>query len=656
MYKRINGKANTDISRKNIGFVPLGEGSLKLYSDMGFKCGLEVHQQLLTKKKLFCRCPAGIYQRGDDFDAEIIRHMRPTLSELGEYDGTALMEFRTKKNITYRLKNKNACTYEIDDTPPFPINKDALDIAIEIALILKTSVVGELHITRKQYLDGSIPTGFQRTAIVGIEGQIPLRKKTIRIIQLSIEEDSCREISDIGHERIYSTDRLGIPLIETVTYPDMKTPSEAEEAAQYIRFLTRSTGKVRTGIGAAREDVNVSINGGTRVEIKGVSRIKWIPALTHIEAFRQKALLAIRDILKSRINDPEEWDIETVPVDISTLPNINTSKDPIQKGVGIKLPGFRTILSFFTQPGKTFADEISERIKVIACIGDPNLIHDEYAQNNFPDTVFENLSVKLNGNDNDAFIIVFGPENDIETAIETVRERCLLAFNGVPNETRKAVNSDGMTVFERVLPGPDRMYPDTDSAPIAIDDRDIQTIKNKLPEEVINREKIMRGWNIPEDTFPFIHIRNLFPLIKDIIEKLNFNPSFVGTFIGQRLKNIEGKLKNSTEINYDRLFSLFRYCKEQSLDPEILKSILPIYAKHPDMNFDSMLNKTGFVKKEKMEIIDGINNIKNGSDKFLKEDNPEAKIRWVMGKLRRKAVGNIPMNELYNVVAGGGNG
>ena len=172
--------------------------------------------------------------------------MRPTLSELGEYDGTALMEFRTRKNIVYRIKDESACTYDIDDTPPFPINREALDIAIEVALLLKTNVVGELHITRKQYLDGSIPTGFQRTAIVGIEGDIPISNKKIGIIQLSIEEDSCREVADKGHERIYTTDRLGMPLMEMVTSPDMKTPDEAAEAGQYLRFLARSTGKMRT--------------------------------------------------------------------------------------------------------------------------------------------------------------------------------------------------------------------------------------------------------------------------------------------------------------------------------------------------------------------------------------------------------------------------
>jgi glutamyl-tRNA(Gln) amidotransferase subunit E len=160
------------------------------YKTIGFKSGLEIHQQLLTEKKLFCRCPAGKYSK--DYDAEILRHMRPTLSEMGVYDGTALMEFKTKKNINYRIKRETVCTYEMDDTPPFLINEDALDIAIGIGMLYNCNTVDELHIARKQYLDGSIPTGFQRTAIYALDGWIPYKDRIIKIVQMSIEEDSCR--------------------------------------------------------------------------------------------------------------------------------------------------------------------------------------------------------------------------------------------------------------------------------------------------------------------------------------------------------------------------------------------------------------------------------------------------------------------------------
>ena len=163
-------------------FKPFAEMTEADYRAVGFRCGLEIHQQLLTEKKLFCRCPAGKYD--DAFHAEILRHMRPTLSELGEYDGTALMEFKTRKEILYHINHETVCTYEMDDTAALRVlNEQALDRALVIAMLYGCSMVDEIHITRKQYLDGSIPTGFQRTTIVGVEGRIPFKDRHIRVIQ-----------------------------------------------------------------------------------------------------------------------------------------------------------------------------------------------------------------------------------------------------------------------------------------------------------------------------------------------------------------------------------------------------------------------------------------------------------------------------------------
>ncbi|MDD3152309.1 MAG: hypothetical protein PHE45_05390, partial [Bacteroidales bacterium] len=380
MKKKFDAKKNHEATKEKVGYVPRKEATQATYDRIGFMSGLEVHQQLKTKKKLFCHCPAGVFNKNDVYDAEVIRHMRPTLSELGVYDGTALMEFKTKKTIIYRLKNETTCTYEVDDTPPFPIDREALDIAIEISLLSKLNIVGEVHITRKQYLDGSIPTGFQRTAIIGVEGEIPLKNKTVRLIQLSVEEDSCREISDIGHVRIYKTDRLGMPLIETVTYPDMVNPDEVKEACQYIRFLNRSTNKVRTGMGAGREDVNVSCKGGTRIEIKGVAHTKLIPELTHNECFRQWALLQIKDVVNKKMKK-DDWKLSHKKLNFfeygfSYQPIID-AKDRKDKIIAVNLPGFKGILSHFTQPNRCFTNEISDRLKVIACIEKPNVISSE---------------------------------------------------------------------------------------------------------------------------------------------------------------------------------------------------------------------------------------------------------------------------------------
>ncbi|MCP4148188.1 MAG: Glu-tRNA(Gln) amidotransferase subunit GatE [bacterium] len=663
--KKLNPAKNYEKTKKQVGYVPRKDATRETYTKLGFKCGHEVHQQLKTEKKLFCRCPAGIYQGPEDHDAEIVRHMRPTLSELGEYDGTALMEFKTKKNIFYRLKNNNACTYEMDDTPPFPVNRDALDIAIEIGLLLKGYIVGELHITRKQYLDGSIPTGFQRTAIVSIEGEIPLSNKKVRIIQLSIEEDSCREVSDIGHDRVYRTDRLGMPLIETVTYPDMLTPDEAEEGAQYIRFLNRSTGKVNTGIGATRQDVNVSITGGTRVEIKGVAHIRWIPDLTHIEAFRQRALLDIKDILQQRVKDPSQWKINS----IITAPDIVTSNAlPIDKKkiaeykiAAVNLPEFKGLLSYFTQPGKSFSDELSDRLKVIACLEKPNMFHSEDLNLKIPKRKidFDALKELLNSGENDAQIVLWGPEADIAMALETIEERCLLAFEGVPNETRKSFK-DGTTIFERVLPGPDRMYPDTDSMPLSIAEEKIETIRKGLPMIVADCMKQMTEWKIPADTFCYILKRNLFPLLKQIVVDFKLSPIFVGTFIGHQLKHIEGQIKPSSPFDYKRIYELFEFLQHNKLQKEILTRMLPEVYHYPNMDFKSILENTGFRSVPQKDIVGNIpllkekfKEISHKKAKRKRDTDKDAITLWVMGQLRPIAEGNMDLIQLRNKVEGG---
>ena len=109
----------------------------------------------------------------------------------------------------------------MDDTPPFPINQQALEIALKLGMLLNCAIVDELHVSRKQYLDGSIPTGFQRTAIVGVDGWVPYKGRKIHITHVCLEEDACREISDTGHEIVFRTDRLSMPLLEVITALDM---------------------------------------------------------------------------------------------------------------------------------------------------------------------------------------------------------------------------------------------------------------------------------------------------------------------------------------------------------------------------------------------------------------------------------------------------
>ena len=643
----INPQENYEATRAAIGYVDRKEATQADYDRIGFMSGLEVHQQLATKEKLFCRCPAGIFQKPDQFDAELLRHMRPTLSEMGEYDGTALMEFKTRKNIIYRIAHRTACTYEVDDTPPFPINPEALQYALEITLASKLKVVGEVHITRKQYLDGSIPTGFQRTAILGIDGEIPLRHKKVRLIQLSVEEDACREVSDIGHTRIYRTDRLGMPLIETVTYPDMVNPDEVEEAGNVIRFLNRSTGRVRTGIGAGRQDVNVSCKGGTRIEVKGVAHTKWIPEVTHVECFRQWALLAIREQLKSRIQK-EDWKMNYMELNPKEFHfYFDPITDAIKRGekvYAVNLPQFAGLLSHFTQPGHPFYYEFAERLKVIACLERPNMATSEDLEDVVSRSVFEKAAKALNAGDNDAQIIFWAADDDVKTALETIEERALMAFDGVPQETRKAL-PDGTTIFERVLPGADRMYPDTDSAPIPLTNDYIESLKKNIPESIADRYAQLDQWGVPSDCYKYILTYNYYPLIKRITDELGVCPKYLGTFFGQRLKHLHGQY-GKLPFYADRIYDLFDFLGTEGLDNSIATDLLKLMFAHPAADFGELIKLTDHRTMTKEEIEAAMNAAAADFKPRRKRTTDEDKRNSLLGRIRPQAAGNAAFTEL----------
>lgn len=477
------------------------------YAEVGFICGLEVHQQLLTRRKLFCRCPAGIYT--EEHDARIMRHMRPTLSELGVYDGTALMEFRTRKRIIYLLDRRVVCTYEMDDTPPMLVDQDAIDVAIEQCLMLGCDIVDEVHIARKQYLDGSIPTGFQRTAVVGVGGSLPFRGRQLDIIQVTVEEDSCREVRDAGHLIVWRADRLGTPLIETVTEPQLLLPDEVEDAILLVGRVCRSTGHVRTGIGASRQDVNVSVRGGTRVEIKGVSRAWWAPGLVRGEAIRQVRLLELKDKLAAA-GITDEASVRVRRVDVADQPacGLLTSagfarwceqagyRPELELGDGpfgvsaVVLEGVGELLQHPTQPGLTFADELRGRVRVIAGLDQPPVLLADGDDDRWAPGAAQALAgvrAELGLGEREALVLVWGPEADRQTAFEEIRTRLIDATQGIPAETRQPF-PDGSTCFERILPGPDRMYPDTDSPPTRVERDRVERLRAGLPALPWERE------------------------------------------------------------------------------------------------------------------------------------------------------------------------
>jgi len=557
-------------------FKPFHEMTDADYAAVGFKSGLEIHQQLLTSKKLFCRCPAGRYS--DHYDAEILRHMRPTLSELGEYDGTALMEFKTKKEIIYRIHRDTVCTYEMDDTPPFQINEDALDIALGIGMMYGCDIVDEMHIARKQYLDGSIPTGFQRTSIICLNGKIPFRGRDIRVVQLSIEEDSCREVSDIGHQRIYLTDRLGMPLIETVTGPDMKTPVEVAEVAQLCRRMVRSTGMVRTGIGSAREDVNVSVTGGTRIEIKGVPRIPHIPLLTYNEAKRQWNLLRLREELLKRKITAESF--QSVTENVTKL--LRRSRYlPVQNALAaamevncVVLRGFKGLLRWQTQTDTFFSKEISDRVRVIACLTTlPNIIHSDSPSETLSTAEWQSVKKSVGATDDDTLVLVWGSRPDVEMAAKEIVIRAKEATVGIPSETRQALR-DGTNGFERILPGADRMYPDTDLPPKQITEERREKIRSTLPLEFWTREHRYRTLGIPDDVVRPLSVSRYASLFETIVSEWHIHPTLASVALVQFIKRMRRRGMDVAFLGPDVVKDIFHAYKDGKISKDAIYSTM----------------------------------------------------------------------------------
>jgi glutamyl-tRNA(Gln) amidotransferase subunit E len=626
----------------NLLLKPFNEMTPADYAELGMKAGLEIHQQLKTEKKLFCRCPAAKYNK--KYDAEILRHMRPTLSELGEYDGTALMEFKTKKEIIYQINHESVCTYEMDDTPPFQINQDALDIALEIAMLMNYKLVSEIHIARKQYLDGSIPTGFQRTTIVGIDGWIPYKNRKIGLIQLGLEEDSCREISDIGHTRTYVTDRLGMPLIETVTRPDMKTPQEVADVANILRWLVRSTVKVRTGIGAARQDVNVSIKGGTRVEIKGVDRIPYIPKLIYNEVLRQYSLLKIKEELKSRGISEKSFQATSENV---TQYLQNTSWEPISRAIQrgeevhcVNLKGYSGILSFPTQTGRVFSREISDRVRVISCLTrSPNILTSESTEESIVSIAGGKIRKAVDASSRDALILVWGKTRDIISAVEEIKIRAKEAIVGIPSETRQAM-IDGTNGFERILPGPSRMYPDTDLPPLEIPFDRVDRLRKNIPEQLWKRERKYRKMGVPNHLVIKIASSPIAVVFEHVVNKLKIHPILASRIMYEKTTEWKRSGLNIENITNEIWKEFFKYVSKY-----------PAIAEVADRIFINLLTKQKSKVKDEIDVFikrniqqDDIKLlIENAFNEFINRELSENLIhKQVMGKVMKHLRGTIP--------------
>jgi glutamyl-tRNA(Gln) amidotransferase subunit E len=565
------------------------------------------------------------------------------------------MEFKKKKEIIYLVNRTSTCTYELDDTPPFLVNEQGLDIAIELALLVNCSIVDELHITRKQYLDGSIPTGFQRTGIVGVEGWVPVDGKRVGVIQLSYEEDSCREVSDIGHTITYRPDRLGMPLIEVVTYPDMHHPVEVARTVEVIGRLLRVSGKVRRGIGSVRQDVNVSVRGGTRIEIKGVPRIPMIPILVHNEAVRQWQLLKLRTELHQRGMTTLDSVVGN-EADVTLLFKDTTNevlRDAIARGQFVRaicVKGVSGLAEFPTQPGKKLLDEIKGRLRVVACLDvkPHTMCTVDFADHGIDQNTVDKLHRLMNATDRDTVFVVWGNERDSKLGCSEILLRWREATLGVPPETRQHF-PDGTTDYERTLPGPERMYPDTDHPPRQLGAERIDKIRSGLPSRPWDREAHMRSLGLPEHLVYHLAISARYGLFCKAVDQLALSPVFLATTLYSTLKSLSRKGFRTAALPDDALFEILSAVASGRILHEAVDKAIAAACEQPASSPEQILGEGMLMP---VADSDAAVVLKGAFSKAepLHFERPDQRDRFIMGTSMHELRGIYPGSKLYSMM------
>ncbi|HTY53118.1 MAG TPA: Glu-tRNA(Gln) amidotransferase subunit GatE [Methanomicrobiales archaeon] len=416
--------------------------------------GLEIHQQLDTREKLFCQCPTCLRDTKER-SGEFTRFLRATESEMGEIDRAALEEMRTVRRFTYYAYD-TTCLVEDDEEPPAPLNPEAVGVCLAISKCFGMEPVRQVHTMRKIVIDGSNTCGFQRTALVAMGGSLP---GGARLETICLEEDAAQRVTD----QVFSLDRLGIPLVEITTGPDLHSPEEVQATAEFIGMVLRSTGKVKRGKGTIRQDINISIPGGARVEIKGVQELGLIAEVVRREMQRQEGLITIRSELSARGASTGHQ-----PADVTSL-FAGTKSSILKKAkviLAVRLKGFGGLVGREIQPGRRLGSELSDYAKRCGVGG---IFHtDELPAYGITPAEVTALREKTGAAGSDAVVLVAGTPEEAGCAARQVIRRAAMALEGVPEETRRMLE-EGSTAYMRPLPGAARMYPETDIFPVTVE-------------------------------------------------------------------------------------------------------------------------------------------------------------------------------------------
>ncbi len=604
------------------------------YEELGLVAGLEIHQQLDTETKLFCDSPTEL-REPEEATHTITRELHPTRSELGELDEAAMEESRVDRTFEY-LAYDTTCLVEEDDEPPARIDEEALSVAMSIADLLDADVVDQGHVMRKLVIDGSNTSGFQRSMLLAQHGEIETSEGSVGITDVMLEEESAQRVEETDEGVRYSLDRLGIPLVEIGTAPDISSPEQAYEAAEHIGMLLRSTGSVKRGLGTIRQDVNVSIADGARVEIKGVQALGDIREIVANEVDRQVELLAIRDELESRgAAVGEVSDVAGAFADTDSGV-IRGALDSGGEVLAVPLYGFDGLVGREIQPDRRLGTELSDHAKRAGAGG---IFHtDELPAYGVTEDEVDELKTAVDAGEDDAVALVAADSEVAGQAIEAAADRARTAIEGVPEETRGA-NDDGTTRYLRPLPGAARMYPETDVPPVEPDPSEIET-----PELLTERvERYAEELGLDEGLAEQVAFGRRMVLFEEAVEA-GVDPTFAASTLESTLTELSRDGVEVENIRDDALLGTLLLVDEGELPKEGVNPVLTALAAEPDLTPEEAMEEEGVGGVSEAEVREAVQEVVERNAGQVEEEGMEAfsgLMGECMGALRGQAGGDL---------------
>jgi len=604
------------------------------YKKLGLKVGFEIHQELSTHK-LFCECPSTLQE--EEPPIKVRRRLRPTQSELGEVDRAALAEAIKGKGFRYHVYPETICLVELDEEPPHPLNEEALDIALEAALLLNAKPVDEAHTMRKTVIDGSNTCGFQRTTLVATDGYIETTGGRIHIQTICLEEDAARKFGEDAELIDYRLDRLGIPLVEIATGPDFSDPYTPAEVALNIGQILRATGRVKRGIGTIRQDINISIRGGARQEIKGLQELALISTVIEREVQRQVTLLEIGGELRRR----EAKRVEKKFIDATRIFSKTNSKvisKAIQAGgvvLALKLPKFGGLIGKELQPNRRFGTELADYAKVYGKVG--GIFHtDELPSCGISADEVEELKKAVGASRDDAVVLVANIKGRAEGALSAVVERANQALKGVPEETRRAL-PDGNTEFMRPLPGAARMYVETDIPPIPITEGRLKKVRKLLPElPEQKRKRFIRNYGLSKELANRMSLSERAELFEELVKKYRAPPVVVATTLEEVPVSLRREGVPVENITNDDFGDIIQLVSKGEIAREAIPEVLKHVAKGATVR--NAIEHLGLKRMTKSEVLKLVSGAIRENRKLV-EERGKAAVKPLMGIIMEKARG-----------------